>query len=154
MKTGVSMGSVIDTKKFKKYRKMTKCNCSICVNREKNGCRFGWEPIKGRCNRFGTQDQHHAHRYRHSATSMVADLSRTKHQGQEYNASIVGIWDIMPINVQRGNRQLIHPTPKFQKVNTIQANRKSSNSGRGRLNNITAQALPNEKQNADDDNSS
>lgn len=54
MKTGVSMGSVIDTKKFKKYRKMTKCNCSICVNREKNGCRFGWEPIKGRCNRFGT----------------------------------------------------------------------------------------------------
>ena len=54
MKTGVSMGSVVDTKKFKKHRKMTKCNCSICVNKEKSGCRFGWEPIKGKCNRFGT----------------------------------------------------------------------------------------------------
>lgn len=54
MKTGVSMGSVIDTKKLKKYRKMTQCNCSRCVNKEKDGCRFGWEPIKGKCNRFGT----------------------------------------------------------------------------------------------------
>lgn len=54
MKTGTSMSGIIDTRKSKKNRTMLKCNCSICVNKEKNGCRFGWEPINGKCNRFGT----------------------------------------------------------------------------------------------------
>lgn len=48
------MGNIIDTKKSKKHRKMIKCDCLRCVNREKKGCRFGWEPINGKCNRFGT----------------------------------------------------------------------------------------------------
>lgn len=54
MKSGVSMSSIIDTRKAKKYREMIKCNCKKCVNRGKNGCRFGWQPIDGKCNRFGT----------------------------------------------------------------------------------------------------
>lgn len=55
MKTGTSMSSIIDTKKAKKFRKTTNCNnCKGCVNLTREGCRFGWEPIKGKCNRFGT----------------------------------------------------------------------------------------------------
>lgn len=48
------MSRIINTKKSKNNRTMIKCNCSICVNRQKQGCRFGWEPINGKCNRFGT----------------------------------------------------------------------------------------------------
>ena len=54
MKTGTSTSIIIDTNKAKKYRKMTPCNCNICVNNQKDGCRFGWQPIKGKCSRFGT----------------------------------------------------------------------------------------------------
>ncbi|MDU2121865.1 MAG: hypothetical protein E7E64_04960 [Clostridium celatum] len=54
MKTDVSTSIIIDTKKVKK--KAIKANCKICVNNSKNGCRFGWERIKGKCTRFGTND--------------------------------------------------------------------------------------------------
>ena len=54
MKSGTSMSSIINTKKIKKNRTMIKCDCNTCVNKERRGCRFGWEPINGKCNRFGT----------------------------------------------------------------------------------------------------
>lgn len=54
LKSGTSMGYIIDTRKSKKYKKMRICNCSQCVNNQKKGCRFGWVPINGMCNRFGT----------------------------------------------------------------------------------------------------
>lgn len=53
IKTGTSMASVVNTR-VKKYRKAIKANCNMCVNNSRKGCRFGWEPIKGKCTRFGT----------------------------------------------------------------------------------------------------
>ncbi|URZ03182.1 hypothetical protein [Clostridium felsineum] len=49
-----SRTSIIINTRIKKYRTMIKCNCHKCVNLSKNGCRFGWEPIKGKCSRYGT----------------------------------------------------------------------------------------------------
>ena len=54
MKTGTSMSGYINTRKSKKDRKMTKCNCKVCVNMGRKVCHFGWEPIKGKCNRYAT----------------------------------------------------------------------------------------------------
>lgn len=54
MKTRTSMSTIIDTRKIRKHRTMIPCNCAKCVNNQKEGCRFGWEPINGKCSRFGT----------------------------------------------------------------------------------------------------
>ena len=53
------------------------------------------------------------------------------------------------------NQQAANPAnSEVPKVNTMQANRKPQSSRKGRLYNITAQAPPNEEQDADDNNSS
>lgn len=51
MKTGVQTSMIINTRKIKK--KPLKANCKYCVNNIRNGCRFGWELINGKCTRYG-----------------------------------------------------------------------------------------------------
>lgn len=51
MGTGVATNTIINTRKFKK--KPIKANCKSCVNMSRNGCRFGWTTIKGKCTRYG-----------------------------------------------------------------------------------------------------
>lgn len=51
MGTGVATNTIINTRRFKK--KPIKANCKSCVNMSRNGCRFGWATIKGKCTRYG-----------------------------------------------------------------------------------------------------
>lgn len=56
MKTGVSMSRIINTRRSRKNRTMIKCDCSVCVNKGRKSCHYGWEPINGKCSRFGRND--------------------------------------------------------------------------------------------------
>lgn len=54
MKTGTNTNTIIHTPRVRPI----KCDCSKCVNKGIKGCRFGWEPIKGKCTRYGSNHYH------------------------------------------------------------------------------------------------
>lgn len=91
-KIGSQTNIIINTR-IKKYRTMIKCNCNKCVNLSKDGCRFGWEPIKGKCSRYGTNDyklsKEEVKEAREKAMANKEVIKKEKELSQEINNTSV-----------------------------------------------------------------